>query len=63
MFTPRAKVGRPENKTFVVLLSVLQLTAVVLVWLVALVPAALAALAVTLWKASRPAPPGKFPPA
>jgi hypothetical protein len=42
---------KPENKALVVLVSTLQLAAVVLVWLVAIVPAALLALAVMAWKA------------
>jgi len=36
---------KPENKTFVALVTILQLTAIVLVWLLAIVPAALLALA------------------
>ncbi|WP_240621507.1 hypothetical protein [Caulobacter zeae] len=63
MSIPRPKASKPENKAFVVALSVLQLTVVVIVWLAALVPAALAALAVILWKAARPTVRGKFPPA
>ncbi|MFT4251647.1 MAG: hypothetical protein QM608_04095 [Caulobacter sp.] len=61
MFSPRPKASKPENKTLVVLLSILQLSAVVLVWLVALVPAALAALTVMAWKAGRQRPRGKIP--
>ncbi|MDG2531794.1 hypothetical protein [Caulobacter endophyticus] len=63
MSIPPPKASKPENKTLVVALSVLQLTVVALVWLVALVPAALAALAVFLWKGARPTVRGKFPPA
>lgn len=63
MPTQRPKASKPENKTLVVALSALQLTVVVLVWLVALIPAALAALAVLLWKSARPSVRGKFPPA
>lgn len=47
----RPSIGKPENKALVVALSVLQLTVVVLVWLAAIVPGGLAALAVMLWKA------------
>lgn len=36
---------KPENKALVVLVTVLQLAAIVLVWLLAIVPAALLALA------------------
>lgn len=60
---PPPKASKPENKAIVVLLSALQLAVVVLVWLVALIPAALAALAVLLWKSARPTARGKFPPA
>jgi hypothetical protein len=41
---------KPENKALIVLLSALQLTAMIVVWLLAIVPAALMALAVLLWK-------------
>ena len=44
---------RSESKTLVVLISVLQLALVVLVWLLALVPAALLALGVLTVKAAR----------
>ena len=44
---------RQESKPLVVLISVLQLSLVVLVWLLALVPAALLALAVISVKAAR----------
>jgi len=47
----RPHVLKPENKALVVLVTVLQLTAVVLVWLLAIVPAALLALAVLAGKA------------
>lgn len=57
------KASKPENKTLVVALSALQLTVVVIVWLLALIPAALAALAVFLWKSARPTVRGKLPPA
>ncbi|PVM88563.1 hypothetical protein DDF65_01640 [Caulobacter radicis] len=60
---PPPKASKPENKALVVALSVLQLAVVVLVWLAALIPAALAALAVLLWKSVRPTVRGKFPPA
>ncbi len=42
---------KPENKTFVVLVTILQLAAIVLVWLLAIVPAALLALAAMAGKA------------
>jgi hypothetical protein len=42
---------KPENKALVVLVTVLQLAAVVVVWLLAIVPAALLALAVMAGKA------------
>lgn len=44
---------RPESKLLVVLVSVLQLSLVVLVWLLALVPAAVLALAVISVKTVR----------
>jgi hypothetical protein len=44
---------RPESNLLVVLVSVLQLSLVVLVWLLALVPAAVLALAVISVKAVR----------
>lgn len=44
---------RPESKLLVVLVSVLQLSLVVLVWLLALIPAAVLALAVISVKAVR----------
>ena len=44
---------RPESKLLVVLVSVLQLSLVVVVWLLALVPAAVLALAVISVKAVR----------
>ena len=43
---------RPENKTLVVVLSALQLSAVVLVWLLAIVPAGLLALTAIAGKAA-----------
>jgi hypothetical protein len=43
--------NKPENKALVVLVTILQLAAIVLVWLVAIVPAALLALAVMARKA------------
>jgi hypothetical protein len=49
----RSNALKPENKTFVVVISTLQLAAIVLVWLLAIVPAGLAALAVLLWKTLR----------
>ena len=44
---------RQESKLLVVLISVLQLSLVVLVWLLALIPAAVLALAVISVKAAR----------
>jgi hypothetical protein len=41
----------PENKTLVVLLTALQLAAIAVVWLLAIIPAALLALAAMAWKA------------
>lgn len=49
----RALVHRPESPTLVVLTTALQLGLVVVVWLLALVPAALAALALLAAKAIR----------
>ena len=48
--SPRQNASKPENKAFVVLISALQLMAVVTVWLLAIFPVTLMALAVTLWK-------------
>jgi hypothetical protein len=42
---------KPENRALVVLVTILQLAAVVLVWLMAIVPAALLALAAMAAKA------------
>lgn len=42
----RAPVERPESPTLVVVTTVLQLALVVVVWLLALIPAAIAALTV-----------------
>jgi hypothetical protein len=44
---------RPESPTLVVVTTALQLTLVVLVWLLALIPAALAALTVLTYKMVR----------
>lgn len=41
---------KPENKVLVVLTTILQLSAIILVWLLAIVPAALLALAAILGK-------------
>ncbi len=41
---------KPENKTLVVVTTILQLSAVVVVWLLAIVPAALLALAAIIGK-------------
>lgn len=41
---------KPENKVLVVVTTILQLSAIVLVWLLAIVPAALLALAAILGK-------------
>lgn len=55
---------RPESRALVVFTTVLQLGLVVVVWLLALVPAALAALTVLAYKTVRkllgaaPPPPG-----
>jgi hypothetical protein len=49
----RALVHRPESPTLVVLTTALQLGLVVVVWLLALVPAALAVLALLAAKAIR----------
>ncbi len=57
--------GRPESPTLVVVTTALQLGLVVLVWLLALVPAALAAFTVLTVKAVRAAlrgPAGSSPP-
>ena len=43
-----ARPHRPESKALVVLISVLQLTLVVLVWILAIVPAAMLALGAVL---------------
>lgn len=56
----RQNAFKPENKAFVVLISALQLMAVVTVWLLAIFPIGLMALAVTLWKlAARVLPPAR----
>ncbi|MBO9709239.1 MAG: hypothetical protein J7521_13615 [Caulobacter sp.] len=41
---------RPESPAFVVILSILQLSLVVMVWLLAIVPAALLALGALVFK-------------
>ncbi len=62
----RAVAHREESPTLVVLTTLLQLGLVVLVWLLALAPAALAALAMLVFKTLRRAfghrpPPGDAP--
>lgn len=56
-----ARDRRPESPAFVVVLSILQLSLVVVVWLLAIAPAALLALAALVFKtvkgALRPAVP------
>lgn len=49
----RAPVDRPESPTLVVLATALQLGLVVVVWLLALIPAAIAALTVLAFKTVR----------
>lgn len=49
----RSALQRPESKSLVVFTTVLQLGLVVVVWLLALVPAAIAALTVLLYKTLR----------
>jgi len=51
----RAPVERPESPTLVVVTTVLQLSLVVVVWLLALIPAAIAALTVLAFKLVRAA--------
>lgn len=46
----RSNALKPESKALVVFTSVLQLTAIAVVWLLAIIPAGLMALAVLLWK-------------
>ncbi|WP_165190286.1 hypothetical protein [Caulobacter soli] len=46
----RSNALKPENKALVVFTSALQLMAIVVVWLLAIIPVGLMALAVTLWK-------------
>ncbi len=60
----RSTAFKPENKALVVLTSALQLLAIVVVWLLAIIPVGLMALAVTLWKlASKLIAPAGGPPA
>jgi hypothetical protein len=49
----RAPERRPESPTLVVVTTVLQLALVVVVWLLALIPAAIAALAMLTYKGIR----------
>ncbi len=49
----RAPAGRPESPPLVVATTVLQLALVVVVWLLALIPAAIAALTVLAFKTVR----------
>jgi hypothetical protein len=46
----RSNALKPENKALVVFTSALQLAAIAVVWLLAIIPVGLMALAVTLWK-------------
>lgn len=48
-----APAERPESPTFVVVTTALQLSLVVVVWLLALIPAAIAALTVLTFKTVR----------
>lgn len=48
----RASHLKPENKTLVVVTTILQLSAVILVWFLAIVPAALLALTAIVGKTS-----------
>jgi hypothetical protein len=43
---------KPENKVLVVVTTILQLSAIILVWLLAIVPAALLALAAIIGKSA-----------
>ena len=51
LVSSRSSQQKPENKTLVAILAALQLSAIVVVWLLAIVPAGLLALAVMARKA------------